>query len=116
MSTGSEKIFRAAAMEQLSSPEQLDQLIDVTRPADWIGALVIGVSLAAVVTWSIIGRIPSRASGEGILVSDAGGVVDAISAVSGRLDSVEVAIGDRVAEDLLRQGAGPLIEAAAAAP
>jgi len=98
MSTGSEKIFRAAAMEQLSSPEQLDQLIDVTRPADWIGALVIGASLAAIVAWSVVGRIPTRASGEGILVSEAGGVVDAISAVAGRLDRIEVAIGDRVAK------------------
>jgi HlyD family secretion protein len=98
MSTASEKIFRVAAMEQLSSPEQLDQLIDVTRPADWAGALVIGVSLAAVMTWSVVGRIPTRAGGEGILVSDAGSVVDATSAVAGRLASVDVAIGDRVAK------------------
>ncbi len=98
MSTASEKIFRVAAMEQLSSPEQLDQLIDVTRPADWAGALVIWVSLAAVITWSVVGRIPTRAGGEGILVSDAGSVVDATSAVAGRLASVDVAIGDRVAK------------------
>ena len=98
MSAPTEKIFRAAATEQLSSPEQLDQLIDVTRPADWAGALVIGVCLAAILTWSVIGRIPTRAGGEGILVSDAGNVVDAISAVAGRLDAVEVAVGDRVAK------------------
>jgi HlyD family secretion protein len=96
--TASEKIFRAAAMERLSSPEQLDQLIDVTRPADWAGALVIGLCLAAVVTWSVIGRIPTRAAGEGILVSDAGRVVDAVSAVAGRLASVDVAVGDRVSQ------------------
>ena len=98
MSTASEKIFRVAAMEQLSSPEQLDQLIDVTRPADWAGALVIGVSLAAVMIWGVVGRIPTRAGGEGILVSDAGSVVDATSVVAGRLASVDVAIGDRVAK------------------
>lgn len=32
--SASEKICRAATTEQVSSPEQLDQLIDVTRPAD----------------------------------------------------------------------------------
>ena len=98
MSTAPEKIFRVAAMEQLSSPEQLDQLIDVTRPADWAGALVIWISLAAVMTWSVVGRIPTRAGGEGLLVSDAGSVVDATSAVAGRLASVDAAIGDRVAK------------------
>ena len=96
MSAASEKMFRAAALEQLSSPEQLDQLVDVTRPADWIGALLIAVSLVAVLTWSVVGSIPTRASGEGILVSDAGSVVDAISAVPGRLGSLDVAVGDRV--------------------
>jgi HlyD family secretion protein len=98
VSTNSQEIFRAAALEQLSSPEQLDQLIDVTRPADWIGALIIGVSLLALLAWGVVGRIPTRASGEGILVSDAGGVVDAISAGPGRIDSVDVAVGDRVSK------------------
>jgi HlyD family secretion protein len=83
-------------MERLASPEQLDQLIDVTKPADWAGALVIGVCMAAVVTWSVIGRIPSRVAGEGILISGAGRVVDAVSAVNGRLASVDVEVGDRV--------------------
>ena len=99
MSGASGKIFRAAAMERLSSPEQLDQLIDVTRPADWAGALVIGLCLSAVVIWSVVGRIPTRAGGEGILVSEAGRVVDAVSAVAGRLASVDVTVGDRVTRD-----------------
>jgi HlyD family secretion protein len=96
MSGASGQIFRAAAMERLSSPEQLDQLIDVTKPADWVGALVIGICLSALVIWSIVGRIPTRVGGEGILVSEAGRVVDAVSAVPGRLASVDVAVGDHV--------------------
>jgi HlyD family secretion protein len=96
MSAASEEIFRASAIERLSSPEQLDQLIDVTRPADWVAALIIGFCLAAVVIWSVVGRIPTRVGGEGILVSEAGRVVDAVSAVAGRLASVDAAVGDRV--------------------
>jgi HlyD family secretion protein len=98
MSAKSETIFRTAAMERLSSPEQLDQLIDVTRPADWIAALVIGLALVGTLVWSVVGRIPTRVTGEGILISDAGRVVDAVSAVAGRLASVEVSVGDRVVE------------------
>jgi HlyD family secretion protein len=98
MSDTSEDIFRAAAIERLSSPEQLDQLIDVTRPADWTAALVIGFCLAAVLIWSVIGRIPTRVAGAGILISDAGRVVDAVSAVAGSLAAVEVAVGDHVSQ------------------
>jgi HlyD family secretion protein len=101
MSAESGKIFRAVAMERLSSPEQLDQLIDVTRPRDWIAALVIGLALVGAVTWGVVGRIPTRVAGEGILISDAGRVVDAVSAVAGRLAAVEVSVGGRVVEGQL---------------
>ena len=88
-------------MERLSSPEQLDQLIDITRPADWIAALVVGLALVGAVTWGIVGRIPTRVAGEGILISDGGRVVDAVSAVAGRLAAVEVSVGDRVVQGQL---------------
>src|SRR3954464_3203355 len=92
-----DKLFRPAAMGRLSSPEQLDQLVGITRPADWLAVLVIALLIGVALVWSVIGRIPTRASGEGILTSDAGRVVDAVSAVAGRLATVEVAVGDRVA-------------------
>jgi HlyD family secretion protein len=101
MPAQSEKIFRKAALDRLSSPDQLDQLIDVTRPADWIAALVIGLALVGAATWGVVGRIPTRVAGEGILISDAGRVVDAVSAVAGRLASVEVSVGDRVVQGQL---------------
>jgi len=84
MSVAPENIFRAAAVERLSSPDQLDQLIGVTRPADWAAALVLGIALLVITSWSVIGRIPTRVEGEGILISNAGRVVDAMSAVAGR--------------------------------
>ena len=96
MSASSEDIYRAAALERLSSPEDLDQLIDVTRPTDWIAAVVIAVCLVTVLIWSVIGKIPTRVAGEGILVSNAGRVVDAVSAVDGRLAAVDVVVGDHV--------------------
>jgi HlyD family secretion protein len=96
MSAVSEEIFRASAIERLSSPEQLDQLIEVTRPADWIATLLIVLCLTAAVTWSVVGRIPTRVAGEGILVSDGGRLVDSVAAVGGRLAAVNVAVGDHV--------------------
>src|SRR5262245_46145061 len=91
-------IFRAAAVERHSWPEQLDQLIDVTRPMDWVAAIAVGLGLVAVVSWSILGRIPTRVAGEGILVSDSGRVVDAVSSGAGRLVAVDVSVGDKVTQ------------------
>jgi HlyD family secretion protein len=98
MSAGSEQIFRAAAVERLSSPDQLEELVRITRPSDWAAALVVCLALAAALAWSVIGRIPTRVVGAGILVSDGGRVVDAVSAVGGRLASLDVRVGDRVSQ------------------
>ncbi len=72
MSRTSDRIFRAAAIERLSSPEQLDQLVRITRPLDWAALLAIGLALVVAVTWSLVGRIATRAPGEGILISGGG--------------------------------------------
>src|SRR5258707_1555768 len=101
MSGPTREIFRATAIERLSSPEQLDQLVDIVRPADWIATVVIGLVLAAIVAWSVVGRIPTRAAGEGILISDGGKVVDAISSNAGSLAAIEVMVGDHVTQGQL---------------
>lgn len=98
MSAGPRRIFRAAALERVASPEQLDHLVRITKPFDWIATLLIFVGLAAVLTWGVIGSIPTRVSAEGILVSSGGRVVDAVSAAAGRLASINVAVGDRVSK------------------
>ena len=36
MTDGAERIFRASALQRAASPEQLDHLVSVTRPFDWI--------------------------------------------------------------------------------
>jgi HlyD family secretion protein len=94
-----DRIFREAAVERLSSPEQLDQLVGITRPFDWVAVTVLLLGLAVVVTWSIVGRIPTRVAGDGILLESGGRVVDAVSAITGRLASIDVAIGDQVRLD-----------------
>jgi HlyD family secretion protein len=98
MSRASERIFRAAAIERLSSPEQLDQLVRITRPLDWAAILTIGLAVTVVVAWSLMGRIATRAPGEGILIIGGGKVVDAVSAAAGRLASTDVSVGDHVSQ------------------
>jgi HlyD family secretion protein len=101
MSDGAQRTFRAVALERASSPEQLDYLVSIIKPFDWVALCVIFLALAAAITWSIIGRVPTRVAGEGILISGGGRVVDAVSAAAGQLASVEVSVGDHVSEGQL---------------
>jgi HlyD family secretion protein len=92
------RIFREGAIDRLSSPDQLDQLVGVTRPVDWLGAAVIALALVMLLAWSLFGRVQTRAGGDGILVGDGGRVVEAVAGAGGRLGAVEVAVGDQVGQ------------------
>ena len=96
MTEQSQRAFRAVALQRAASPEQLDHLVGITKPFDWILTLVVCLALAAALIWGVVGRIPTRAAGEGILISGGGRVVDAVSAAAGRLSSINVAVGDHV--------------------
>ena len=103
------KTYRAVALERATSLEQLDHLVTITRPFDWILAVVIFLALGTAVAWGFLGRLPTRAQAEGIFVSSGGHVVDAVSGASGRLASINVSIGDRVtnvAEDVVYLASG----------
>lgn len=99
MTDGPQRTFRAAALERAVSPEQLDHLVVITRPADWIMTALLCLALTAAAIWGVLGRIPTRVSGDGILISNGGRVVDAVSAAAGQLASVAVVVGDHVVKD-----------------
>jgi HlyD family secretion protein len=94
-----QRTFRAAALDRAVSPEQFDHLVVITKPSDWIWAAVIGLLITAALIWGVLGRIPSRVTGEGILISSGDRVVDAVSGAAGRLANVYVAVGDHVIKD-----------------
>lgn len=98
MTDVSQRVFRAVALQRAASPEQLDHLVRITRPFDWIIIVVIVLALVSAVTWGIVGRVPTRAAGEGILISGGGRVVDAASSAAGRLATIAVMVGDHVTE------------------
>ena len=96
MSGVSEKLFRSAALKRLDSPEDLDRLVRVTRPIGWIAGLALALMIAAVLVWSVVGRLPSRVSGNGILLPQGGRVVEVQARGSGVLTVLGVTVGDRV--------------------
>jgi HlyD family secretion protein len=102
MAAASERIFRKVALERLSSPEQLDQLVPLTSPIGWTAVVALAALVAAAIVWSIFGTLPTSVNGSGILVSRGGHVFDAMASVPGTLIDVAklgtvVKKGDRLA-------------------
>jgi len=64
----SPSLFRQEALERLSSPEQLDQMVEIVNPMAWIPLGAIGCLAIAALLWSIFGRLPLNVKGQGILV------------------------------------------------
>src|SRR5262245_19361275 len=89
-------MFRKEALEKLSSPEQLDQLLTVTSPRAWLALLGLAALIVAVVIWGIVGSIPSVTTGQGMLIR--GDVVQLVYAPqAGRIDQILVKAGDTIA-------------------
>ncbi|PYQ54953.1 MAG: NHLP bacteriocin system secretion protein [Acidobacteria bacterium] len=86
-------IFRKVSLERLSSPEQLDQMVQVTDPKGWIALAGLGALLLAVVAWGIWGSIPTEAQGDGILLRQ-GGISDLVSNAAGQVQEMLVGVGD----------------------
>src|SRR5438132_6151705 len=58
-------IFRQQALEHLSTPEQLDQLLQVVNRKSWIPLATVAALLLLSLVWSISGEIPITADGLG---------------------------------------------------
>ena len=90
-------LFRKASLDRLASPEQLDKLLQVTRPRGWIALVALGFLVGSAVLWGFEGSIPSRVAGQGILLKS-GGVLEIAAGAGGRITDVAVNVGDVVRE------------------
>lgn len=71
-----ESIFRQKSLDRISSPEEIDNYIRVTRPSLWLALGVIILLLAALILWSVTARI------EATMVVDGQTVTEQIAPVS----------------------------------
>lgn len=90
----SASFFRKSALEKLSTPEKLDQLIKVTGPKAWIALLTIALALGVGITWSVFGRVKTKLDVVGVVLG--GDVHEVVSTAQGQLVELKVAIGDKV--------------------
>jgi HlyD family secretion protein len=75
---GPKQTFRKAALERLSSPERLDEMMRVTSPKTWLALWACAFLIILAILWSIFGEIPERVNGVGILLP--GGATRVLSA------------------------------------
>lgn len=90
-----QNLFRQKSLERLSSPEQLDQLMQVINPRSWISLATLGFLVFIALLWSIFGRIPITVEGRGILVFP-GNVVPLQSKSAGQIVELKIKVGDVV--------------------
>lgn len=89
------RLFRQAALDALASPEQIDRPLPLIGGATW--ALLLGLlGFAGVIgLWSVLGRVPVRLSGRGLLI-----IPNALRLIQseseGRVIAVHQGIGDCV--------------------
>jgi HlyD family secretion protein len=91
------RVFRKVSLDRLSSPEQLDQVMQVTNPRGWLALAALGALLAMGVAWGVFGSLSEKVAGGGILLKS-GGVFEVVSPAEGRVTDVSVSVGDSVTE------------------
>src|SRR3954469_6172453 len=94
---GERPLFRKVALDRLSSPEQLDQLTQVTNGKGWLSLAAVTLVLVTAAVWSVAGRLPERVGGVGMLLKS-GGVLEIVAPGAGRIADVSVDVGDTVRE------------------
>ncbi|MDX2081913.1 MAG: NHLP bacteriocin system secretion protein [Terrimicrobiaceae bacterium] len=91
------RLFRAAALAKMQSPERMDAPTTLTRPAGWLAVLGTGVALATVGWWAFFGTILQTATGSGIIVRDADvGIMVIAGEGTGKVGEVLVSPGQIV--------------------
>ena len=88
-------IFRPAALERLSSPEQLDQVVTISIGGAWAALAGILLLCVAAAVWAMTADLPTTASGTG-MVAGTGGVLNVVSRGSGIVRSIDVTVGQHV--------------------
>lgn len=90
------RMFRKSALEKLSTPEKLDQLIKIIGLKSWLVLFTIALVLITAIGWSITGRIKTKLNATGVLLG--GEVYNVVSTTNGQLIDLKVAIGDTINE------------------
>lgn len=104
------KVFRKTALDKLQSPDRLNEMVTIISSHSWLVLVGASIIIGFFVTWSIVGKLPSQITGNGILLMS-GGVMDVSAISQGQISEVLVKPGDAVFEgDILVKVKQPDLE------
>jgi len=89
------RIFRKVALDRLSSPEQLDQMLRVTSARWWIGMLALCAMFGGAIAWGYLGSVTTKATGQGVVIRS-GGVQDVATLGAGQVMEIRAAMGEHI--------------------
>jgi hypothetical protein len=82
----------------LSSPDRLDEMMQVTSPRSWLALVGLCLVLLAALAWGLYGSVPNVVTGQGVLIRE--GSLQAVEApAAGEVRDLLVAVGDDVQQD-----------------
>lgn len=88
-------IYRKSLLDKMSSPDQLDKMVVITKPSYWLACLGGVIVIIVALIWSIVGSLPEKVDASGVFVSDSNSTV--VSAeLAGIVKTVNVEAGDKV--------------------
>jgi HlyD family secretion protein len=64
------QLFRQQAMKKAFTADELDKVMQVTRPTGWLALLVIGVIILAALVWSITGNLSIKVTAGGVILDN----------------------------------------------
>ena len=97
MAESKRKLFRTEAIERMSSPDDLEALMPLAHPKEWLTIAVTATLMFLFLLWSFVGHIPTFVSGRGLLLRP-NQVLQVQIPVSGRLQDLRVHPGDAIRE------------------
>jgi HlyD family secretion protein len=89
------EIFRKVSLDRLSSPEQIDQLLQVTTARGWVALVALCGCIAAALIWSVTSFTETTISASGV-ISRAEGVASVVSLGTGTVTDITVKVGDAI--------------------
>lgn len=95
MFTPSPPLFRPEAVRSLSSPDNLDVLLKVTRPSGWLVVGAVGLLSVLLLMWSWMGVLPVRVTLSGVVVSTQP-IIVVTAQQQGQVQSVQAQTGFEV--------------------
>lgn len=90
-------VYRQSALDRLATPEELDNLIQVTSRKSWVALFGLAAVVIVALIWGFLGAIPSVMQSRGVLIKP-DGVLEVKSAQPGQLVSLVVVPGQTVKE------------------